>query len=324
MATSKSQRLVNLVICLLSRSDYQSARQIRATVQGYEDSASDEAFARTFERDKAELEDAGVILEKGTSRDVDEAIGYRIRRDDVELPPLDLTPRAAGVLAVVGAVWAGAERNAELTGALNKLRAAGIQPELTAPVEGAAGDPRELEVAADLAEYAGTGNVVGFTHTPAGETVPAERSLEPWLVASREGHWYVVGYDRGREAVRSFRISRIANLRVHQDTVATHPRPSSSEVQAILDAAVSAFDATVSARIWVARDTAAELRACARQTTPQERNGVPGDLLDIPSASLVRLTRLVAGAGVHAVALEPAELVASVCTTLRTAAEAAS
>lgn len=321
MATSKSQRLVNLVICLLSRSDFQSARQIRASVQGYEDSISDEGFARTFERDKAELEAAGVILEMGRSRDADESIGYRIRRDDVEFPPLDLTPRAAGVLAVVGAVWAGAERNAELTGALNKLRAAGIHPEPSTLVEGRAGDPRELEIAADLAEYAGSGQVVTFSHTPAGETEPSTRVLEPWLVASREGHWYVVGYDREREAVRSFRISRITHLAAGNGA-ASHPRPAAAEVQQILDASVRAFDANISARIWVAQDTSAELRACARASTVQQRAGVAGEVLEVPSASLVRLTRLVAGAGIHAVALDPPELVAAVRTTLRTATEA--
>src|SRR5262249_61060352 len=35
------------------------------------------------------------------------------------------------------------------------------------------------------------------------------RTLEPWGLASKRGHWYVVGHDRNRNAVRAFRADRI-------------------------------------------------------------------------------------------------------------------
>ena len=43
---SKVERLMNLVIALLSTRTYISAERIRDTVYGYSDSASDEAFSR--------------------------------------------------------------------------------------------------------------------------------------------------------------------------------------------------------------------------------------------------------------------------------------
>ncbi|EUA42165.1 pafB domain protein [Mycobacterium xenopi 4042] len=65
MATSKVERLTNLVIALLSTRGYITAEKIRSTVAGYSDSPSDEAFSRMFERDKSELRDLGIPLETG-------------------------------------------------------------------------------------------------------------------------------------------------------------------------------------------------------------------------------------------------------------------
>lgn len=324
MSTSKSQRLVNLVICLLNRDHFISAEQIRYTVQGYEESSTQSSFERTFERDKAELEAAGVHLETGVTMDNEATPGYRIRRADVELPPLELTPRAAGVLAVVSEVWSGAARNAELTGALTKLRAAGIRPQLSAPVAAEPGDSRELELAADLAEYSTKNLVAKFCHTGAGEHVPQARTLEPWLVGTHDAHWYVVGYDHDRDDVRCFRISRIAELKAVKNSTAQQPRPPIEEVQRILEDSVRAFDPNIDARVWVAKDSGAELRAHAHASRDYTLDGVPGDELELTSVSLVTVAELVAGAGVNARAFDPPQLVDSVIGTFRAALEAAS
>lgn len=65
MAISKVERLVNLVIALLSTRGYITAEKIRSSVAGYSDSGSAEAFSRMFERDKNELRDLGIPLEVG-------------------------------------------------------------------------------------------------------------------------------------------------------------------------------------------------------------------------------------------------------------------
>ena len=100
MATSKVERLVNLVIALLSTRGYISAEKIRSSVAGYSDSPSAEAFSRMFERDKNELRDLGIPLEVGRASAWDPTEGYRINRDAYSLAPVDLTPdEAAGALA---------------------------------------------------------------------------------------------------------------------------------------------------------------------------------------------------------------------------------
>jgi predicted DNA-binding transcriptional regulator YafY len=57
---SKVERLMNLVIALLSTRTYITAERIRRVVAGYADCSTDEAFSRMFERDKNELRDLGI------------------------------------------------------------------------------------------------------------------------------------------------------------------------------------------------------------------------------------------------------------------------
>src|SRR6266508_359450 len=47
-----------------------------------------------------------------------------------------------------------------------------------------------------------------FTYRPPGR-LPSERQLEPYALVHRRGTWYVAGHDTGRDAVRSFRLSRV-------------------------------------------------------------------------------------------------------------------
>ena len=101
---------MNLVIALLSTQRFLTAEKIRATVTGYGDCASDEAFSRMFERDKSELRDLGIPLETGKSPGWDSTEGYRITHGDYALPDIDLTPDEAAAVAVATKLWESPER----------------------------------------------------------------------------------------------------------------------------------------------------------------------------------------------------------------------
>src|SRR5579862_9088590 len=124
MSKQKTERLLSLVVCLLSSRRYLTAGQIRAAVPGYPDSF--EAFKRMFERDKDELRELGIPLETGTNAGGDEEPGYRIPRQAYELPDIRLEPDEAAVLGLAARVWRRAELAGAAEGALLKLRAAGI------------------------------------------------------------------------------------------------------------------------------------------------------------------------------------------------------
>jgi proteasome accessory factor B len=51
---------------------------------------------------------------------------------------------------------------------------------------------------------------VTFSYQAAGSDTPAARTVEPYGLLHRRGHWYVVGRDRDRDAIRAFKVSRIA------------------------------------------------------------------------------------------------------------------
>ena len=74
---------------------------IRDKVAGYSDAPNDEAFFRTFERDKQELRELGIPLQTPpTGED-----GYRIPPVDFALPAMSFTPAEAAALALAGRLW---------------------------------------------------------------------------------------------------------------------------------------------------------------------------------------------------------------------------
>src|ERR1700733_12831138 len=128
MSRRKTERLLSLVVCLLSASRFLTAGQIRAAVPGYPDTF--DAFKRMFERDKDELRELGIPLETGTNSPEDE-VGYRISRQAYMLPEITLEPDEAAVLGLAARVWHRAELSGAAAGAVLKLRAAGIDAEDT-------------------------------------------------------------------------------------------------------------------------------------------------------------------------------------------------
>jgi proteasome accessory factor B len=211
LSKRRTERLLSIVVLLLSSRRYLTAEQIRTAVSGYPD--EQEAFKRMFERDKEELRDLGIPLETGRSSTIDDEIGYRISRQDYELPEIHLEPDEAAVLGIASRVWQSAELAGAAAGAALKLRAAsreadgdgaasprpGIQPRLSTQ-EPAFGP---------LWEAVRDRRPVTFSHLAPGRSEPTKRILEPWGVVNRRGRWYVAGHDRVRNAPRVFRLSRI-------------------------------------------------------------------------------------------------------------------
>lgn len=212
MSRTRTERLVNLVICLLSTRRFLTASQIAATVPGYEhdpDNARDhEAFQRKFERDKAELRELGVPLETGTASVFDPEPGYRIAHREYALPDIPLTPDEAAAVGIAGRLWQHAGLAAAASSGLAKLRAAGVEvdPQATLGVEPVV----TVDAAfAPLAKAARERRVAKFPYWAPESDSPASRRLQPWGVVCWRGRWYVVGHDLDRAATRCFRLSRI-------------------------------------------------------------------------------------------------------------------
>jgi proteasome accessory factor B len=207
MSRRKTERLLGLVVCLLSSPRYLTAVQIREAVPGYPESF--EAFKRMFERDKEELRELGIPLETGFNSAGDDEAGYRIPRQAYVLPEIRLEPDEAAVLSLAARVWRQAELAGAAAGALLKLRAAGVEAEETTQP---GIEPRLLAGEAafgPLWEGVRDRRPVTFAYRAAGRSEAQQRHLQPWGVVNRHGRWYVAGYDTDRDAVRVFRLSRI-------------------------------------------------------------------------------------------------------------------
>ncbi len=313
MAARRAERLVNLVICLLSTRQFLTAERIRDAVPGYEAAdgakATDEAFKRMFERDKAELRDLGIPLETGRNSHFDAEDGYRIPRRDYELPPIEFDAAEAAAVGLAARLWQSATLGEPARQALIKLRAAGTDVR-AADAPGAvpqldASDPS----LPPLLAASRSATVVRFDYTKSGAAEPQTRTLEPWGVLSWRKRWYVAGLDRDRGEARSFRLGRITGAVTTVGGPGAFERPEQVNLSALVTGIQPERDRV--ARVQVTGAGAGQLRRIARS----ERDGV----LTIDFTDTEWLARIIAGSGSAARVLEPPDLVAAVLARLRAA-----
>ncbi len=209
MTKRKSERLMNLTICLLVARTFISKGRIRQAVEAYHDMGED-AFDRMFDRDKEELRVLGIPIETGPiEKGFDDDVGYRIRRDRFELPEVSLEADEAAVVGLAARVWQHASLASATTQGLRKLRAGGVDVDESAlsilEPQLATDEPAFDSVFAAVTQR----TPVEFAYRAASATEVGTRHLEPWGIVSWHGHWYVVGHDRDRDDARMFRVSRI-------------------------------------------------------------------------------------------------------------------
>jgi proteasome accessory factor B len=314
MAARRAERLVNLVICLLSTRQFLTAERIRDAVPGYEGGdgsrATDEAFKRMFERDKAELRELGIPLETGRNSHFDAEDGYRIRRGDYELPEIEFDAAEAAAVGLAARLWQSATLGEPARQALIKLRAAGTEVRAgDAPGAIPHLDASDPSLPA-LLEAARSATVVSFDYVKkAGMGEPERRTLEPWGVLSWRRRWYVAGLDCDRGEPRSFRLSRITGAVETVGKPAAFERPDKVN---LLEMVAGGTDDGRLALVRVSGSGAGQLRRIAQS----EVDGV----LTISFTEAHWLARIIASAGSGVQALEPPDLIAAVVERLRASA----
>lgn len=310
MAVRKLERLVNLLLMLLSARRPVTVEQIRAVVPGYDQDDHD-AFRRMFERDKEELRDLGVPVETQPLDAWGDEVGYRIPRESYELPPIDLAPDEAAALALAARLWQSAGLADASASALLKLRAAGIDPVATAGIEprvasrDAAFEPLLAAVRAARA--------VTFPYRPSYADAAVTRTVEPWGLVHRHGNWYVVGRDRDRDGTRVFKLARIAGDVTAIGDAGAFAVPDGVDLQA----EVAPFDsdpATGTAVVRLAPGAAWDVRRAATRTT-EEPDG--WTRAEVPIGDVDRFAEWLCGFGPDAVVLAPPEARAGVVERLQ-------
>ncbi|WP_099021314.1 helix-turn-helix transcriptional regulator [Mycolicibacterium palauense] len=322
MATAKVERLMNLVIALLSTHGYITAERIRSSVAGYADSPSDEAFARMFERDKNELRDLGIPLETGRVSSFDPTEGYRINRDAYALPEIELSADEAAAVAVATQLLESPELVTASQSALLKLRAAGVDVDAEAaiPISAPSGLPGlrgSEDVLGVLLGAIDEGRAVRFSHRSARTDPFTVRTVEPWGVVTAKGRWYLVGHDLDRGAVRTFRLSRIGGEVEPVGPPGAVSRPDGVDLRLVVAQVVGEAPSGVRARVWVADGRATALRRAGTSTGPSELGGRRGEVIELDIGYRDRVAREIAGHGADAIVLEPPSLRDDVLARLR-------
>lgn len=201
---SRLERLVNLTAALIDASRPLTREELRERVGGYSDDPV--AFRRNFERDKELLRQMGMPV---TTSLIDperpDSLGYRILRDDYELPDPGLADDELAALRLATSAVQVDGADEATTTALRKLAGAPGAP-------AGAGTPDGGAVAAALPGAPGAAAVFGavaarqrITFSYRGE----ERVIDPWRLSYRNGQWYLSGYDHARSDTRLFRLDRI-------------------------------------------------------------------------------------------------------------------
>jgi proteasome accessory factor B len=217
------ERVLNLLIYLLESPTPVTSNDVRNTVHGYADQ-SDEAFHRMFERDKQVLRRLGVPLklEALDPWEIDE--GYTVDPEEYAIGDPGFTKEERVALSVAARMvrLGGAEAG---VGAIIKLGglehgAGGIEPLAADLGEGADALGELFGAIADRRK-------IDFSYRE------QTRTVAPYGIAHRRGHWYLVG--NIAEGERMYRVDRISDLTVGE-MANSFSKPKGFDIKAAVNA----------------------------------------------------------------------------------------
>jgi proteasome accessory factor B len=315
MAERKTERLMNLIFALLVSRQYLTKEQIRESIADYRDSTP-QAFDRKFERDKEELRELGINVEMGQNdKYFNDEPGYRIRRDEAELPDLELTREEAAVIGLATQVWEHAGLASDSTTALVKLKSIGVDVD-TSVLRMAEPRLSTDEPSFDAMWEAVTRRIpVSFVYARPGRE-PMERHLEPWGIVSWHDRWYVGGHDLDRGEVRLFRLSRVVGDVETTGAPGSYVVPEGTDMKDIARALFPP-EAEVAAVLRIRAGRGQSLRRLAGKVTPL---GDDLDEVEVRYSSLWELASEVASYGPDVVVVSPPDVREAVVERLRAAA----
>ena len=318
--TDKLIRQLSLVAFLMAERRPLTARDIKSNVEGYQE-MSDEAFARRFYSDRAELVSLGVPLDSQRDEFTGEEL-YTLRSEQYFLPQLELEDEELAALQTALYLLEGQFAYAEpLRLALQNL-ALGRPGFVEVPTEVARSvevfDPDySPEMPGRLAKLEGAiskQRTVKFEYWSISRDVHSERTFNPFALYNERGRWYVIGHDLDHDAERTFRVSRIEG-----DIKFATRRERDFRLPADFD-----IHARIGRPEWQIGDARGEARIEVRGDTAwwvQRTYGDTGRLEDgvfvTEYSSIQQLAIWVLRQNGRAVPLEPDELRREVATSLR-------
>jgi predicted DNA-binding transcriptional regulator YafY len=260
--TEKLIRQLSLISFLMAERRPVTASEIRQNVEGYSN-MNEDAFARRFYADRAELEALGIELH------VDKPIEGAAEQENYSLPPenffLDPVEFSDDELAALGTALQlldGEFAYAEpLRLALQQISWGRPSP-LAAPeqrgvalgITGAAGGHDVSQRLAKIETAIFRRKTVTFAYYTMERDALEERKVDPYQLVFQGGQFYLVGRSHERDAIRVFRLSRVRG-KVAYATKAEHDfqRPDAFDPREYANRIHWQFgDPVGTAEVWVA------------------------------------------------------------------------
>src|SRR3954466_2188423 len=316
--TEKLIRQLSLISFLMAERRPITALEIKQEVEGYS-GMNDDAFARRFYADRAELESLGIELKVDKPAEgYYEAENYSLPAQNFYLPSIEFDDSELGALRTALSLLDGEFAYAEpLRLALQQLSWGKPSP-LAAPehrsvalgVTAAAGG-RELSQRLSKIETAiFRRKTIVFSYYTMGRDAQSERRVDPYHLLFRGGQFYLVGYSHERDDVRVFRLSRIRG-KVGYSSKAEHDFPPPESFDPRVYATRTDWqlgDPVGTARIWISEHiTWLVERHFGRAGTVTEADD--GGVFETEYANSRQLLSWVLGLGERARVLDPPELV---------------
>ena len=266
--TEKLIRQLSLISYLMAERRPVTATEIRRDVEGYS-GMNEDAFARRFYADRAELDSLGIALSVDKPADgAAEQENYSLRPEQFYLPDIKFSDSELAALQTALSLLDGEFAYAEpLRLALQQISWGRPNP---------LGAPDQRSVALGLTASAGGHDLsqrlakvetaifrrktITFEYHSLARDEVSQRKVDPYSLLFQGGQFYLVGKAHERDALRVFRLSRIRG-KVAYATKAEHdfqrPETEDFEPREFATRAAWQLGETVgTARVWVSAGSA--------------------------------------------------------------------
>jgi proteasome accessory factor BC len=317
--TEKLIRQLSLISYLMAERRPVTALEIRRDVEGYS-GMNEDAFARRFYADRAELSDLGIQLTVDKPIDgVAEQENYSLRPENFHLPAIAFTDQELASLQTALSLLDGEFAYAEpLRLALQQLTWGRPSP-LSAPeqtsvalgITGSAGGHELSQRLAKIETAIFRNKTITFEYHTMERDAVGMRKVNPYHLLYQGGQFYLLGHSHERGALRVFRLSRIRG-KVAYATKAEHDfrRPTDFDPRPYAQRADWQFGEPLgTAEIWVSERIAWLVeRHFGRFGEIRREEGADDIVFVTDYASVRMLVSWVLRLGEHARILAPADV----------------
>src|ERR671924_1367657 len=259
--TEKLIRQLSLISYLMAERRPVTALEIRRDVEGYS-GMNEDAFARRFYADRAELESLRIQLTVDRPADgAAEQENYSLRPENFHLPPIAFTDKELAALQTALTLLDGEFAYAEpLRLALQQISWGRPSP-LRAPdqqsialgITASAGGHELSQRLVKLDTAISRRKTVTFEYHTMERDDVGERKVDPYQLLFQGGQFYLVGHSHERRDIRVFRLSRIRD-KISYASKAEHDFSPPSDFDPWAYASRADWqlgEAEGSARVWI-------------------------------------------------------------------------